>query len=140
MGDLKAKRIGVLSFYVEGIHYNLLVRALSDHFGIQVRGGCSCAGTYGHYLLHVTKEQSKHITEKIDLGDLSEKPGWVRLSLHPIMTEEEVDYIVDAIEQIVQQPEHWKSFYNYSVTANEFYPVESKMDAKAEMEKAFDLK
>ncbi|HRK55836.1 MAG TPA: hypothetical protein PK185_18135, partial [Cyclobacteriaceae bacterium] len=121
------------------LHYNLLVRVLSDHFGIQVRGGCSCAGTYGHYLLHVTKEQSRHITEKIDLGDLSEKPGWVRLSLHPIMTESEVDYIVDAIDQVVQQPAHWKSFYHYSVKANEFYPIENKIDMKAEMEKAFDL-
>ncbi|MCB0494248.1 MAG: aminotransferase class V-fold PLP-dependent enzyme [Cyclobacteriaceae bacterium] len=139
MGDLESKRIGVLSFYVEGLHYNLLVRVLSDHFGIQVRGGCSCAGTYGHYLLRVTKEQSRQITEKIDSGDLSEKPGWVRLSLHPIMTESEVDYIVDAIEQIVQQPTHWSSFYEYSVKANEFYPIESKIDAKAEMEKAFEL-
>jgi selenocysteine lyase/cysteine desulfurase len=139
MGDLESKRIGVLSFYVEGLHYNLLVRVLSDHFGIQVRGGCSCAGTYGHYLLRVTKEQSRQITEKIDSGDLSGKPGWVRLSLHPIMTESEVDYIVDAIEQIVQQPTHWSSFYEYSVKANEFYPIESKIDAKAEMEKAFEL-
>lgn len=139
MGDLNERRIGVLSFYVEGLHYNLLVRVLSDHFGIQVRGGCSCAGTYGHYLLHVTREQSHHITEKIDSGDLSEKPGWVRLSLHPIMTESEVDYIVDAIEQIVHKPEYWESFYHYSVSANEFYPVESKINAKAEMEKAFNF-
>jgi hypothetical protein len=55
------------------------------------------------------------------------------------MTESEVDYIVHAIEQIVQQPTHWSSFYEYSVKANEFYPIESKIDAKAEMEKAFEL-
>ncbi|GAB1445693.1 hypothetical protein MASR2M41_14090 [Flammeovirgaceae bacterium] len=139
MGNLKARRISVFSFYLEGLHYNLLVRVLSDHFGIQVRGGCSCAGTYGHYLLHVTKEQSSHITQKIDLGDLSEKPGWVRLSLHPIMTESEVDYIVDAIDQIVQRQAYWESFYHYSVIANEFYPIESKVDIKSEMEKAFDF-
>lgn len=139
MGDLNERRIGVLSFYVEGLHYNLLVRVLSDHFGIQVRGGCSCAGTYGHYLLHVTREQSRHITQKIDSGDLSEKPGWVRLSVHPIMTEGEVDYIVSAIKQIVEQPSHWESFYHYSVKANEYYPLESKIDAKTEMQKAFNL-
>jgi selenocysteine lyase/cysteine desulfurase len=139
MGDLNEKRIGVLSFYVEGLHYNLLVRVLSDHFGIQVRGGCSCAGTYGHYLLHVTREQSRHITQKIDSGDLSEKPGWVRLSLHPIMNDSEVDYIINAIKQIVEQPTHWESFYHYSVKANEYYPIESKIDAKAEMQKAFNL-
>lgn len=139
MGDLTPKRIGVLSFYVEGVHYNLLVRVLSDHFGVQVRGGCSCAGTYGHYLLHVTREQSQNITKKIDSGDLSEKPGWVRLSLHPIMTESEVDFIVDAIGQIVKQPERWASFYQYAAKANEFYPIESKIDTKANIEKAFEL-
>lgn len=68
------ERLGVISFYIENLHFNFVVRVLSDHFGIQVRGGCSCAGTYGHYLLHVTEEQSKTITQKIDAGDLSSKP------------------------------------------------------------------
>ena len=48
---------------------------MSDRFGIQVRGGCVCAGTYGHFLLGVGKEQSMAIAEKINEGDLSEKPG-----------------------------------------------------------------
>ena len=80
------KRIGVISFYHEKIHYNLIVKLLNDRFGVQVRGGCACAGTYGHYLLDVSYEKSKHITELINHGDLSLKPGWVRLSLHQTMT------------------------------------------------------
>jgi selenocysteine lyase/cysteine desulfurase len=87
-----AKRVGVISFYIDGLHYNLGVKLLNDRFGIQVRGGCSCAGTYGHYLLHVSPDYSHRITEKIDQGDFSEKPGWIRLSLHPVMREEEVDH------------------------------------------------
>ncbi|HQB78956.1 MAG TPA: aminotransferase class V-fold PLP-dependent enzyme, partial [Tenuifilaceae bacterium] len=79
-------RIGAISFYINGAHYNLVVKLLSDRFGIQVRGGCVCAGTYGHYLLHVSKEQSHHITEMISSGDLSEKPGWIRWSIHPTNT------------------------------------------------------
>ncbi|HLP61028.1 MAG TPA: aminotransferase class V-fold PLP-dependent enzyme, partial [Candidatus Deferrimicrobium sp.] len=99
-GEIK-DRLGCISFYVHDIHYNLFVKLLSDRFGIQVRGGCACAGTYGHFLLNVTREQSKAITDQIDRGDLSRKPGWVRLSLHPTMTDGELVYIMDAIEQIV---------------------------------------
>ena len=52
-------RLGVISFYIDDLHYNLGVKILNDRFGVQVRGGCSCAGTYGHYLLHVSEQQSK---------------------------------------------------------------------------------
>jgi len=62
-------RLGIVSFYIEGLHYNLAVRLLNDRFGIQVRGGCSCAGTYGHYLLNVTPEHSRSITDQIDRGE-----------------------------------------------------------------------
>ena len=96
------ERLGAISFYVEDIHYNLLVKLLNDRFGIQVRGGCSCAGTYGHYLLHVDPLHSKQITDKINAGDLSEKPGWVRMSIHPTMTNEELYLIINALKEIVK--------------------------------------
>ena len=115
------KRLGAISFYHNDIHYNLLVRLLSDRFGIQVRGGCACAGTYGHILLGVSKEESKRITRKIDKGDLSEKPGWVRLSIHPVMTNKEINYIINAIEEIVKNHKIWAEDYNYNPANNEFY-------------------
>ena len=87
-------RLGIISFYHPDIHFNLIVKMLSDRYGIQVRGGCACAGTYGHFLLEVSYDRSHQITEKINHGDLSEKPGWVRVSLHPVMTDEEVDYFL----------------------------------------------
>jgi selenocysteine lyase/cysteine desulfurase len=114
------ERLGVLSFYIEGIHYNLIVKLLNDYYGIQVRGGCSCAGTYGHYLMHVDPTRSKTITDKIDKGDLSEKPGWVRLSIHPTMTNEELDYIFDAIEDIIKHSDKYSKNYEYSKFTNEF--------------------
>ena len=82
-------------FIIREIHFNLIVKLLSDRFGIQVRGGCACAGTYGHFLLEVSYDRSHQITEKINHGDLSEKPGWVRVSLHPVMTDEEVHYFMN---------------------------------------------
>jgi len=97
LADNVRKRLGVISFYIDGIHYNLAVKLLNDKFGIQVRGGCACAGTYGHFLLDVSYEHSREITDKINHGDLSEKPGWIRISLHPTMTNAELDLIIDAI-------------------------------------------
>ncbi len=120
LADNVKERLCVISFYTEDIHYNLIVRLLNDKFGIQVRGGCACAGTYGHYLLHVGHSQSKAITDKINKGDLSLKPGWVRLSLHPTMTNKELDFIINAIEQVVENHKVWEQDYSYNMSINEF--------------------
>jgi len=126
-------RLGILSFYIKPIHYNLIVKLLSDRFGIQVRGGCVCAGTYGHYLLNVNYAQSKEITEKINNGDFSEKPGWVRLSLHPTMTDNEMVYIADALKQIGAHYKEWGRDYLYNKRTNEFsHPADRIADSKVE--------
>lgn len=65
-----------------------------------MRGGCSCAGTYGHFLFDIPYEKSHSICELIDRGDNSEKPGWIRLSVHPTMTDAEMDYIIEAIHDV----------------------------------------
>lgn len=114
------ERLGVFSFYIDGIHHNLVTRLLNDRFGIQVRGGCSCAGTYGHFLLNVDFSMSKEITDMIDAGDLSLKPGWIRLSLHPTMTDEELVLICNAINQIVENIKVWQKDYTYDRHTNEF--------------------
>jgi len=115
------QRLGAISFYIEDIHYNLIVKLLNDRYGVQVRGGCSCAGTYGHYLLHVDPNRSKIITDKIDQGDLSEKPGWVRMSIHPTMTDEELAIIVNGISDIVKNINVWSKDYVYDKTKNEYF-------------------
>ena len=121
LADNIKKRLGVISFYHLEIHYNLFVKLLNDKFGIQMRGGCACAGTYGHYLLEVSHDRSKEITDKINSGDLSEKPGWVRLSLHPTMTNDEIYFIMNAIKQIVVNKTDWIKDYIYDSRKNEFY-------------------
>jgi selenocysteine lyase/cysteine desulfurase len=121
LADHIEDRIGAVSLYFDDIHYNLIVKLLNDRFGIQVRGGCSCAGTYGHYLLNVDYTYSHEITSLIDKGDLSKKPGWVRFSLHPTMNADEVLFMVDALKQIEKNYDSWAQDYTYSSKTNEFF-------------------
>ncbi len=133
LADNVTDRIGVISFYHPGIHFNLLVKLLNDKYGIQTRGGCACAGTYGHYLLEVSYDRSKEITDKINHGDLSEKPGWVRWSLHPTMTDEDIVYFIDALRDIVENIETYKNDYTYILKRNEFIhnsEIQSDRDTK----------
>lgn len=120
LASTSEERLGILSFYIENLHFNLVVKLLNDKFGIQVRGGCSCAGTYGHYLMHVDPTRSKKITDLIERGDLSEKPGWVRFSLHPTMTDDELEFCLNAIEETVLNGDEWGKDYIYSPSTNEF--------------------
>lgn len=113
-------RLGIFSFYVEHVHYNLIVRLLNDRFGIQTRGGCSCAGTYGHYLLAVDEPQSNAIKEKIVMGNLLERPGWIRMSVHPTMTNVEVLFICEAIKNVADNAGQWGMDYTYNPDKNCF--------------------
>jgi len=115
------ERLGVVSFYIDNLHYNLAVKILNDRYGIQMRGGCSCAGTYGHYLLHMSEQGSKSVTDLIDAGDLSYKPGWVRMSIHPTMTDAEIDYVLTAIQELSENFEDWGQAYEYSNRTNEYH-------------------
>ncbi|MGN7812087.1 aminotransferase class V-fold PLP-dependent enzyme [Flavobacterium sp. 22076] len=120
LGDLKTERIGCVSFTIKNIHYNLIVRLLNDRFGIQVRGGWSCASTYAHFLLNIDEEKSTEITNGILQKNLTEKPGWVRVSLHPTMKNEELLFICKAVEQIVLNIQDWQKAYQYNPATNEF--------------------
>jgi selenocysteine lyase/cysteine desulfurase len=114
------KRIGVISFLVKGAHYNLIAKLLNDRFGIQTRGGCSCAGTYGHTLLEIDQNHSFELLKSIRAGDLSCKPGWVRLSIHPTMTNAEINNIMDAVEETVDNFRDWGKDYTYVPHLNEY--------------------
>ena len=129
----------MLSFYVEDIHYNLMVRLLNDRFGVQARGGCSCAGTYGHYLLHVDPARSRSITDRIDRGDLSEKPGWVRLSFHPTTTMADIEHAIDAVKEIATNIDVWSKDYTYSPKTNEYTHCDGDTEARRRMKGWFDL-
>ena len=112
------KRLGVISFYVDGLHYNVGVKLLNDRFGVQTRGGCSCAGTYGHYLLNVSPETSNSITSMINQGDCSTKPGWIRMSIHPTMTNAELHYVLDAVEALALNHREWIQEYEICLASS----------------------
>ncbi len=130
-GNVK-KRLGVISFIVHGAHYNLITKILNDRFGIQTRGGCSCAGTYGHWLLDVSETKSYEILNGIRSGNLSCKPGWIRLSVHPTMTNAEIDFIMDAIELTASNFQEWMKDYIYDPAFNEysFKGIEAKEQSR----------
>jgi selenocysteine lyase/cysteine desulfurase len=134
------ERLGVFSFIIKGLHFNLAVKLLNDRFGIQVRGGCSCAGTYGHYLLEVDRHVSHVLTSQISSGDLSGKPGWVRMSIHPTMTDEEVLDICQAIKEVALHWREWAADYTYNRSTNEFSHNHFEDHAEAQVEGWFSGK
>ncbi|WP_299276774.1 aminotransferase class V-fold PLP-dependent enzyme [uncultured Psychroserpens sp.] len=113
-------RLGVISFYIDDLHYNLGVKLLNDRFGIQTRGGCSCAGTYGHFLLHVDQQTSNELTNEISIGDLVRKPGWIRMSIHPTTTNEEMNFVCESIKSLARHHKDWSEDYEYQGQTNEF--------------------
>jgi selenocysteine lyase/cysteine desulfurase len=113
-------RMGIYSFYIEEVHFNLIVKLLNDRYGIQTRGGCSCAGTYGHFLLHIDNKTSEEIERDVQHGNLAKRPGWIRMSIHPTMTNDEVHYVCQSIKAVAQNHQEWGKDYFYDEKTNEY--------------------
>lgn len=133
------ERLAIFSFYITDLHYNLAVRLLNDKFGVQSRGGCSCAGTYGHYLLNVDPDQSKKITDEINQGVYVHKPGWIRISMHPTMTDKEVDHLAESISSLARHHREWSKKYAFDDTYCNLNHVSQVLDEeiRAKMDDAF---
>ncbi len=137
LADNIKNRLPIFSFYFENIHYNFMVRLLNDVYGIQSRGGCSCAGTYGHILLNVDFSKSKRITEKINLGDISIKPGWVRVSFHPINTNEEIEFVINSISELAKVHEKYDKYYKRKPFSNDYEYIGENKSNFSEIEEIF---
>lgn len=133
------ERLGVISFFIEDLHFNLGVKLLNDKFGIQSRGGCSCAGTYGHFLLHVDQETSRQLVREISLGDLTRKPGWIRISIHPTTTTAEILLVCNGIKLLAEEHKIWALDYWYNKDTNEFIHKESKASSEDFAKSWFEL-
>lgn len=114
-------RLPIVSLTIDGLHYELVSRLLNDRFGIQSRSGCMCAGTYGHYLLGISRDESQAFCARIDCGDESLRPGFVRLSLHPTTTDAEVAHIIRALAETAQHGAEWAKEYAYDSATNEHH-------------------
>jgi selenocysteine lyase/cysteine desulfurase len=113
LGDPTVPRLGIVSIVIdEGrLHYNLAARMLSDRWGIQTRGGCMCAGTYGHELLGIGAARSYEIRCALEQGDQTAKPGWLRISFSPSTTEDEFSTLLDAITELADCYPTWARDY-----------------------------
>ncbi len=116
LGNTRSDRLSILSFVVRRpggryLHHNFVVAVLNDLFGIQSRGGCSCAGPYGHRLLGIDIERSHEFEHEISVGCEGIKPGWTRLSFNYFISETVFQYLVDAVVLVAEQG--WKLLPEY---------------------------
>ena len=117
LGNIEARRLSILSFVIktpsgEWLHHNFVVALLNDLFGIQTRGGCSCAGPYGHRLLGIDIERSQQFEAQIATGCEGIKPGWVRVNFNYFLDDAVADYIIEAVRLVAQQG--WKLLADYA--------------------------
>jgi selenocysteine lyase/cysteine desulfurase len=116
LGNLDADRLSIVSFVVRApsgryLHHNFVVAVLNDLFGIQSRGGCSCAGPYGHRLLGIDIEQSHEFEREITGGCEGIKPGWVRVNFNYFLSDTVADYIVEAVRLVAR--DGWRLLGDY---------------------------
>jgi len=115
LGPVDVPRLSIMSLRFKhgdkDLHYGYVVSLLNDLFGIQVRGGCSCAGPYGHSLLGMDMQYSRAIEEQISAGHMILRPGWVRLNFNYFISEAEFDYLLSAIELVAEHG--WRLLPHY---------------------------
>ncbi len=116
LGNLDAERLSIVSFVVRSpsgryLHHNYVVALLNDLFGIQSRGGCSCAGPYGHRLLGIDLERSHEFEREITGGCEGIKPGWVRVNFNYFVSDAVVDYIIEAVRLVAR--DGWRLLDDY---------------------------
>jgi selenocysteine lyase/cysteine desulfurase len=119
LGNPDLDRLSIVSFVVRHrgryLHHNFVVALLNDLFGIQSRGGCSCAGPYGHRLLGIDLEKSHEFEREINLGCEGIKPGWVRVNFNYFISEAVFEFILDAVELVAA--EGWRLLPEYRFDA-----------------------
>ncbi len=110
LGNPSSDRLSIVSFVVRHgpmyLHHNFVVAVLNDLFGIQSRGGCSCAGPYGHALLGIDAEQSANFDHEVALGCEGIKPGWVRVNFNYFISDAVFDFILEAVHIVAN--DGWK--------------------------------
>jgi selenocysteine lyase/cysteine desulfurase len=122
LGNKDAERLSIVSFVVRRpqgryVHHNLVVAILNDLFGIQARGGCSCAGPYGHRLLGIDVERSHEFDREISHGCEGIKPGWVRVNFNYFISDAVFEYVVAAVDLVAEQGWKLTPQYRFDTTS-----------------------
>ena len=128
LGNVAAARIPIFSFRVRDgvgghIHHQLITKLLSDHHGVQARGGCACAGPYAHRLLDIDQAMSTRIWQRLLAGHELEKPGWTRVNLSFVMNDHDVDILTEAVIDIASRAEALASGYQSDPATARFSAV-----------------
>ncbi|QIB66706.1 aminotransferase class V-fold PLP-dependent enzyme [Kineobactrum salinum] len=117
LGSLEATRLPIFSlrfhYGSRELHYGYVVALLNDLFGIQVRGGCSCAGPYAHSLLGMSRDYSKRLEAAIAGGASLLRPGWVRLNFNYFIADAEFEYLLSALELVAEHGWRLLPCYRY---------------------------
>ena len=116
LGNHDARRLSIVSFVIRSpsgryLHHNYVVALLNDLFGIQSRGGCSCAGPYGHRLLGIDLERSHEFEREITGGCEGIKPGWVRVNFNYFISDAVSDYLIEAVRLVAR--DGWRLLGDY---------------------------
>ncbi|RBP85585.1 aminotransferase class V-fold PLP-dependent enzyme [Marinomonas rhizomae] len=122
LGHTDATRLSITAFRIKTelgyLHHGFVTALLNDMFGIQVRGGCSCAGPYGHQLLGIDQTESERIQAALRKGEKLVKPGWVRFNLNYFLEDSEAIFILDAIDFIAKHGTTLLPYYAYDQTSD----------------------
>ncbi len=133
LGNPDAWRLSIVSFVVSRnerhLHHDFVVALLNDVFGIQARGGCSCAGPYGHRLLGIDLETSHEFEREILRGCEGVKPGWVRVNFNYFVDEKVVDYILEAVEFVAERGWELLPDYAFEPETGRWYHRERRLEA-----------
>ena len=120
LGNVSAQRLSIVSFVIRHgrrlLHHNFVVALLNDLFGIQARGGCSCAGPYGHRLLGIDLQRSIRYHEAIEHGCEGIKPGWVRVNFNYFISDATADFIIEAVRLIARDGWRLLPWYRFDHT------------------------
>ncbi|KAK2438799.1 cysteine desulfurase protein [Trifolium repens] len=135
LGNLSTKRQAILSFVIFSttnvtkiLSGSVVATLLNDLFGIQARGGCACAGPYGHDLLNINESQSLAVRSAIQEGYIGVKPGWTRVSFPYYMGEEDFEFILAAIEFVAIYGQRFLSLYNFDLKNGSWKIKKQKLD------------
>ena len=114
LGPQDLPRLAIISLSIEGLHHDLASVLLDHLFGIQNRSGCGCAGPYGHHLLKIDQGTSERFRCFVHRQLTGMKPGWIRLSLPYYASEEDIEYILSAVEFIADHGIELVPAYRFS--------------------------
>jgi selenocysteine lyase/cysteine desulfurase len=133
LGDLRARRLSIVSFVVRHagryLHHDFVVALLNDLFGIQSRGGCSCAGPYGHRLLGIDLETSHEFEREILHGCEGIKPGWVRVNFNYFISEAVFRYILEAVELVARHGWRLLPHYRFDPASGRWRHAQGQVEA-----------